>query len=111
VRPQEEWRRRDREHAVGGELGGAAGDCRLRGIEVRGLGVHECAALGLHVGFIDTDMKKGVDLVKVSPEHVAKETVDGIEAGAEEILADEVTRAVKRGRSAEAGVYLEGPVL
>ncbi len=67
--------------------------------------------LGLHVGYMDTDMTAGLDLNKVNPAQVAAQTVDGIESGAEEVLADEVTRAVKRALSDDAGVYLTEPVL
>jgi NAD(P)-dependent dehydrogenase (short-subunit alcohol dehydrogenase family) len=68
-------------------------------------------ALGLHVGYMDTDMTAGLDLNKMNPAQVAAQTVDGIESGAEEVLADEVTRAVKRALSDDAGVYLTEPVL
>ena len=67
--------------------------------------------LGLHVGYMDTDMTAGLDMAKVNPAQVAALTVNGIEAGAEEVLAAEVTRAVKRSLSDEAGVYLTVPVL
>lgn len=62
--------------------------------------------LGLHVGYIDTDLTKGFDVPKVSPEDVVRQTIDGVEAGREEVLADEGTRAVKLGLSAEPAVYL-----
>jgi len=62
--------------------------------------------LGLHVGFMDTDLTRGFDTEKISPEDVASLTLDGLEAGQEEVLADEVTRAVKHGLSAEPGIYL-----
>jgi NAD(P)-dependent dehydrogenase (short-subunit alcohol dehydrogenase family) len=59
---------------------------------------------GLHVGFMDTDMTHGFDFPKSSPQDVAALTVAGIEAGLEEILADDITRAVKQGLS--SGIYL-----
>jgi len=62
--------------------------------------------LGLHVGFMDTDMTKGFDAAKISPDEVAVKTLDGLEAGLEEVLADERTRAVKNGLSANPGIYL-----
>jgi NAD(P)-dependent dehydrogenase (short-subunit alcohol dehydrogenase family) len=63
--------------------------------------------LGLHVGFIDTDLTRGFEVPKVTPESVVKSALDGLEAGAEEVLADEITRQVKRGLSAEPPVYLK----
>ncbi|WP_433219294.1 SDR family oxidoreductase [Dactylosporangium sp. CS-047395] len=51
---------------------------------------------GLHVGYVDTDMTKGVDGPKESAADVVRLALDGVEAGAFEVLADEVTRHVKR---------------
>jgi len=63
--------------------------------------------LGLHVGFVDTDLTRGFEVPKVSPDSVVRSALDGLEAGAEEVLADEITRQVKRGLSAEPPVYLQ----
>ncbi|GAA2383153.1 SDR family oxidoreductase [Dactylosporangium salmoneum] len=61
---------------------------------------------GLHVGYIDTDMTTGIDGPKVSAAEVARQALDGVETGAFEVLADEVTRTVKRGLSADpAALY------
>ena len=62
--------------------------------------------LALHVGFIDTDMARAVTSPKIQPSEVVRQTLARLEAGAEEILADETSRAVKRGLS--GGVYLGG---
>ncbi|MCW2992981.1 MAG: short chain dehydrogenase [Conexibacter sp.] len=51
--------------------------------------------VGVHAGYIDTDMAAGVDVPKIAPEEVARQAVAGIAAGAEEVLADEVSRNVK----------------
>lgn len=53
----------------------------------------------LHVGYMDTDMAAGVDAPKSDPRAVAAQALDGVEAGALEVLADDVTRAVKAGLS------------
>ncbi len=50
---------------------------------------------GLHVGYVDTDMAAGVDAPKSSPADVAAAALDGIEANAFEVLADEPSRNVK----------------
>ncbi|MDG4787576.1 SDR family oxidoreductase [Micromonospora sp. WMMD1102] len=61
---------------------------------------------GLHVGYVDTDMAAHVDAPKVAPAEVARLALDGVEAGAFEVLADEVTRRVKAGLSADpAALY------
>lgn len=52
----------------------------------------------LHVGYMDTDMADAIPAdQKVDPAEVAAQAVDGIERGLTEILADDVTRHVKRG--------------
>jgi NAD(P)-dependent dehydrogenase (short-subunit alcohol dehydrogenase family) len=60
--------------------------------------------LGLHVGFMDTEMTDGIELPKVKPEDVARQTLDGLEAGLHEVLADDITRAVHAGLS--SSIYL-----
>lgn len=56
---------------------------------------------GLHVGFIDTDMAAHIDAPKADPRNVASQALDGVEAGAAEVLADDVTRGVKAGLAGE----------
>jgi len=51
--------------------------------------------VGVHAGFIDTDMAAGLDVPKISPESVAAQVFDAVEAGQVEVLADERTRSVK----------------
>lgn len=65
--------------------------------------------LGMHVGFVDTDLTRAIDLPKSSPEVIVQRTLDALEAGAEEVLADERARQVKQGLSAEPAVYLRPP--
>jgi NAD(P)-dependent dehydrogenase (short-subunit alcohol dehydrogenase family) len=62
--------------------------------------------LGLHVGFVDTDLTKGLDLPKVSPQSVVNKTFDALEAEMSEVLADERSRMVKLGLTAEPAIYL-----
>ncbi|GAA3891835.1 SDR family oxidoreductase [Streptomyces sp. NPDC003631] len=50
---------------------------------------------GLHVAYVDTDMAAHVDAPKSSPRDVALAALDGIEAGAHEVLVDDVTRGLK----------------
>ncbi len=51
--------------------------------------------VGLLVGMIDTPMSARWDIPKVSAEHVVTQAYDGIAAGLVEILADDVTKALK----------------
>jgi NAD(P)-dependent dehydrogenase (short-subunit alcohol dehydrogenase family) len=63
-------------------------------LQLAGDGVH---VAGLHVGYMDTDMVRGVDAPKSSPADIARIAVDGIEADLPEILADDISRAVQAG--------------
>ena len=56
---------------------------------------------GLHVGYVDTDMATGVQAAKTSPHSVAEQALDGIEADVPEVLADDLSRQVKAGLSAD----------
>jgi NAD(P)-dependent dehydrogenase (short-subunit alcohol dehydrogenase family) len=63
--------------------------------------------LGLHVGFIDTDMTQGIDLPKLAPADVVARAYEALEAGDKEVLIDELSKNVKRGLSQEPGIYLD----
>lgn len=63
--------------------------------------------LGMHMGFVDTDLTRGIEMAKSTPEAVVRAALDALEAGADEVLADEITRQVKQGLSAQPGVYLQ----
>ncbi|MFY2997852.1 SDR family oxidoreductase [Achromobacter xylosoxidans] len=63
--------------------------------------------LGLHMGFVDTDLTRGLDAPKSTPESVVRQAFEALEAGAEEVLADDATRQVKQGLAAEPPVYLQ----
>ncbi|HTW08788.1 MAG TPA: SDR family oxidoreductase [Acidimicrobiales bacterium] len=51
--------------------------------------------LALHVGYMDTDMAARVTAPKTAPRVVAEATLDALEAGEHEVLADEVSRQVR----------------
>lgn len=65
--------------------------------------------LALHVGYMDTDMVRDVTAPKSKPEDVVRQTLEALEAGKSEILADDVSRRIKQNLSAEPGVYLLPP--
>lgn len=62
--------------------------------------------MSLHMGFVDTDLTKGIDAEKSTPEAIVEYALDRLEAGAEEALADEITRHVHQNLSSEPPVYL-----
>jgi NAD(P)-dependent dehydrogenase (short-subunit alcohol dehydrogenase family) len=63
--------------------------------------------LGLHVGFIDTDMTQGIDLPKVTPAEVVARAFEALEAGESEVQIDEIANKVKRGLSDVPAIYLD----
>ncbi|WP_395678497.1 SDR family oxidoreductase [Inquilinus sp.] len=72
---------------------------RERGIQV----------LGLHVGFVDTDLTSGIDVPKASPEDVVRQTYDALAAGKSEIMADVGTAVLKSTLAAEVPGYISPP--
>jgi NAD(P)-dependent dehydrogenase (short-subunit alcohol dehydrogenase family) len=72
---------------------------------------HELAAqktqvLGLHMAYVDTDLTRGFDVPKTSPVQIVRRALDGLEAGADEVLADELTQHVKLAMTATRPSYL-----
>ena len=72
---------------------------------------HELAAqktqvLGLHMAYVDTDLTRGFDVPKSSPEEIVRRALGGLESGFDEVLADELTRQVKQGMTTTRPSYL-----
>jgi len=57
--------------------------------------------VGVHAGYVDTDLAAHVAGPKIAPEDVARQTVAAIAAGEEEVLADDTSRAVKAALSGD----------
>ncbi|MEV0672089.1 SDR family oxidoreductase [Mycobacterium sp. NPDC050441] len=51
--------------------------------------------IGVYLGYTDTSMTADLDVPKNDPADVARQIVDGIESGATEVLADELTRQTR----------------
>ncbi|WP_151446542.1 SDR family oxidoreductase [Lacisediminimonas profundi] len=62
--------------------------------------------LGLHMAYVDTDLTRGFDVQKSSAEEIVQRALDGLEAGADEVLADALTQQVRQGLAAPRPVYL-----
>jgi NAD(P)-dependent dehydrogenase (short-subunit alcohol dehydrogenase family) len=52
--------------------------------------------VGVHASAVDTRLAEGLDMPKHRPDEVADLIIDAVEAGREEVLADERTRWAKR---------------
>jgi NAD(P)-dependent dehydrogenase (short-subunit alcohol dehydrogenase family) len=61
------------------------------------LGPRGVQVVGVYMGYVDTDMTSGVEAPKIAPADVVRQVLDGIEAGALEVMADDMTRAVRGG--------------
>ena len=55
--------------------------------------------VGVHAGFIDTDMVSAIPVSKMTPAEVAQRIVAGLEDGAVEVLTDDITINVKAALS------------
>ncbi|KPF43324.1 short-chain dehydrogenase [beta proteobacterium AAP121] len=62
--------------------------------------------LGLHMAYVDTDLTRGFDVPKTSAEEIVQRALDGLAAGADEVLADALTQQVRQGLTAVRPVYL-----
>lgn len=64
--------------------------------------------VGVHVGFVDTDLTAGIDADKVAPQQVAVSALDALEAGAAEALVDDFSRYVKSSLHDDMGLIYPG---
>ena len=62
--------------------------------------------MGLHMAYVDTDLTRGFDIPKSSPEDIVRRALDGLEAGVDEVLADALTEQVRQGLTAPRPIYL-----
>ena len=62
--------------------------------------------MGLHMAYVDTDLTRGFEVPKSSAEAIVQRALDGLEAGADEVLADALTQQVRQGLTAPRPVYL-----
>lgn len=70
------------------------------------LAAQKTQVLGLHMAYVDTDLTRGLEAPKSSPEDIVARALDGLEAGLDEVLADDLTRYVKQGLTAARPSYL-----
>jgi len=53
------------------------------------------------VGYMDTDMTAAIQAPKSDPVAVAGQTLDGVDSGAYEVLADDISRHVRSALSGD----------
>ena len=83
--------------AVGGYSAAKAAEWSLTNALRQELAGQGTQVTALHVGYMDTDMIRHLDVPKIDPALVARLALDGVEAGAAEVLADDTSRNVQRG--------------
>ena len=74
-------------------------------IELAGQGTE---VVGVHVGYVDTDLVRALEGDKVAPEAVAVAALDALAAGEPEALVDELARSVKAGLSDDQKLIYPG---
>jgi NAD(P)-dependent dehydrogenase (short-subunit alcohol dehydrogenase family) len=72
----------------------ARGELRAQGTQV----------VGVHVGYLDTDMAAHIEGPKTDPSDLARQVLDALEAGEDEVLGDDLSRGVKAGLSGSAAL-------
>jgi NAD(P)-dependent dehydrogenase (short-subunit alcohol dehydrogenase family) len=70
-------------------------------VELRAAGI---LVVGVHAGWIDTDMAANVPENKISSGDVVRQTLDGVQGGNEEVLTDDSTRNVKASLPNDQGL-------
>lgn len=70
------------------------------------LASQQTQVLGLHMAYVDTDLTRGFDVPKTSPEDIVRRALDGLEAGADQVLADALTQQIHQGLAAPRPFYL-----
>ncbi|MGW0627036.1 SDR family oxidoreductase [Streptomyces sp. NPDC002758] len=83
--------------AVWAQTNGLRLDLQPRGISVT----------GLHMGYVATDMTTNIDAPKANAHDIAVAALDGVEAGAHEVLADDLTRWVKSQLSSDVSALYQ----
>jgi NAD(P)-dependent dehydrogenase (short-subunit alcohol dehydrogenase family) len=61
-------------------------------VALKAQGTH---VVGVHVGYVDTDLTAGLDAPKLDPADVVSAALDALEAGEPEVAVDEISKYVK----------------
>jgi len=69
-------------------------------VQLKGQGTE---VVGVHVGYVDTDLIAEVEAEKLDPAVVPVAALDGLEAGEPEVSVDEMSRQIKAGLSDDQG--------
>lgn len=64
--------------------------------------------VGVHVGFVDTDLTAGFEVDKIAPQQVVDVTLDALENGEPEVIVDDFSRGVKAALSDDQNLIYPG---
>ena len=81
--------------AVGGYSASKAAAWSLTNLTRGELREQGTLVVGVHVGYMDTDMAAHVDAPKLAPADLVRQVVEALEKGEDEVLGDETSRFVK----------------
>ncbi|RWR16207.1 SDR family NAD(P)-dependent oxidoreductase [Microbacterium enclense] len=95
------------EHSNGYGASKAAGWALTNGVRIE-LAAQGTQVSGLILASTDTDMMASIDVEKNRPEDVAATAIDGVAAGALEIIADDQSAAVKASLSGDPAEFYSG---
>jgi NAD(P)-dependent dehydrogenase (short-subunit alcohol dehydrogenase family) len=69
---------------------------------------HGIEVVGVHVGYVDTDLIASFEVEKIQPQLVPAAALDGLEAGEPEVAVDDWSREVKAGLSDDQHLIYPG---
>jgi NAD(P)-dependent dehydrogenase (short-subunit alcohol dehydrogenase family) len=64
--------------------------------------------VGVHVGYVDTDLTAALEGDKIAPSLVAVSALDALATGAPEALVDELSRTIKAGLADDQNLIYPG---
>jgi NAD(P)-dependent dehydrogenase (short-subunit alcohol dehydrogenase family) len=67
------------------------------------LAAQNTQVIGVHAGFIDTEMVAAIKTPKITPDLVAEKVMEALIAGQDEVLVDRITEQAKAALSGPAG--------
>ncbi|HEX3618638.1 MAG TPA: SDR family oxidoreductase [Solirubrobacteraceae bacterium] len=74
-------------------------------VELKAQGIQ---VVGVHVGYVDTDLAAGIEADKVSPQLVASASLDALESNQPEALVDDFSRFIKSSLHDDQGLIYPG---
>lgn len=94
--------------AIGGYCASKAAEWSLTNAIRVELHAQGTQVVGVHCGYLDTDMAARVEAPKLAPAEVVRQTLAALAEGRSEVIADELSRAVRGALSGEVEALYPG---